>query len=313
MILVGIGIRFDLFNYEKKVPDMADVETVHVSDTFYSLTDNPENLIKDPFINDPKTIQAVLDLHKEILDHQAHYTQSDKKTQVFLYYKLKNGHKLVRNYWVNTEDIDAEYASLYKMKNYKEKTEQIYSVNSNKVDKITIYSEMSNNSDFTISDPAEIREAIEIIKEGTYQESFEDRRKVNLYNVELLLPDGMYAHADVKYTNKKFLSWLKEKGYVEDTKATKSNIELMYVTAQADFNDGLPQPIEQTVSDLKEENIGIEVKDPEQIESLMTRLVYDYEESDYAVMIKHKNEGNVQAFGLQKKDAPSFIKEKLEE
>ncbi|MFP3340586.1 hypothetical protein R0J91_21590, partial [Micrococcus sp. SIMBA_131] len=37
MILVGIGIRFDLFNYEKKVPHMADVETVHVSATFYSL------------------------------------------------------------------------------------------------------------------------------------------------------------------------------------------------------------------------------------------------------------------------------------
>ncbi|MCA1059842.1 DUF6449 domain-containing protein [Rossellomorea aquimaris] len=313
MVLVGIGIRFDLFNYEKKVPDMADVETVHVSDTFYSLTDNPENLIEDPFIKDQKTIQAVLDLHKEILDNQDHDTQSDRKSQIFLYYKLKNGHKLVRNYWVNTEDIESEYATLYKMKNYKEVTEQIYGVDSNKVDKITIYNEISNNSGITISDPAEIREAIDILKEGTYQESFEDRRKVKLYNVELLLPDGMYAHADVKHTDKKFLSWLKDKGYVDDTNVKTSSIESMYVTAQADFIDRLPQSPEQTVSDLKEEDIGFEIKDTEQIESLMTRLVYDYEESDYAVIIRHKNEGNVQAYGLQKKDAPSFIKEKFDE
>ncbi|MDX8345080.1 DUF6449 domain-containing protein [Rossellomorea sp. YZS02] len=311
MILVGIGIRFDLFNYEKKVPDMADVETVHVSDTFYSLTDNPENLIKDPFIKDPKTIQAVLDLHKEILDNQAHYTQSDRKTQVFLYYKLKNGHKLVRNYWVNTENVESQYASLYKMKSYKEKTEQIYGIDSSQVDKLTIYNEMGNTHSATISNPDEIREAIAILKEETYDESFEERRKVNLYNVELLLSDDMWAHAEVKPHNKEFISWLKKKGYLEELTFKASDIEWMYVSEQNSYDVVSGQNVEQAVAELKKEGKAIEVKETGQIEAIMNQLEYD--PNDYTLILKFQNEGRIDTYGLSKEDAPSFIKEKFEE
>jgi ABC-2 type transport system permease protein len=309
--LLGLFIQFDLFHYEKKVPELADVEKVHVSNTYYSLTDNPENLIQDPFIKDPKTIQAVLDLHEEIVSTQTHGTQANEKMeQIFLYYKMKDGSKIIRNYLINIEEIQSQYASLYEMKNYKENTEPIYSVDSNKVDKLTIYKEVGSNPGITISSPEEIREAIDILKEETYHESFENRDRVNLYNVELLLSDDKWAHASISHDNKKLISWLREKGYLKDMKIA-SNIEWIYVTEQANISEQSSQTIEQTITDLKKEEKGIEIKDAGRIESIMTKLVYDQVNSEYTVIIKYQNEGEIRTFGLQKKDAPSYIKKEV--
>ncbi len=310
--LLGLLIQFDLFQYEEKVPELADVEKVHVSSSYYSLTDNPDNLIKDPFMTDPKAIEAVLDLHKEIVGHQHQTNSSDEnREQLFLYYKLKDGSTLVRNYQIDRGEFDSEYASLYEKKDYKEKTEQIYGVDSRNVDKLTIYNETGNKPGITIADPAEINEAIDILKEETYHDSFEDRDKVNLYNVELLLSDGQWSNVGVTHNYKKFISWLQDKGYLEDIKMTASDIEWMYVTDQVPNNDQLSQPMEQAVKELKEENKGIEVKGADQIETIMNQLVYDHVNSGYTVIIKYQNNGSFQTLGLQKEDAPSFIKTEL--
>ena len=53
------------------------------------------------------------------------------------------------------------------------------------------------------------------------------------------------------------------------------------------------------------------MKDAEQIESMMEELVYDHMNSAYTVIIKYKNQGSIQTLGLQKEDAPSFIKREL--
>jgi ABC-2 type transport system permease protein len=312
IVLLGFIIQFDLFQYEENVPELADVEKVHVSQSYYSLTDNPDNLIKDPFMTDRKTIEAVLNLHGAIVNHQTHTNKADEKNeQIFLYYKMKDGSKIVRNYVINIEEFKSQYTSLYEMKNYKEKTEQIYGVDSGKVDKLTLYTERGNKPGITISAPGEINEAINILKKETYDESFEDRDKVQLYHVQLLLSNDKWAHAGVKNSDKKFITWLREKGYLKELKMTASDIEWMYVTDQDDYRNPLSQPVEQTVLDLKKENKGIEVKDAVQIESIMDQLVYDHMNSPYTVIIKYKNDESIQTLGLQKEDAPSFINTEL--
>ncbi|MGG4166713.1 DUF6449 domain-containing protein [Rossellomorea vietnamensis] len=312
IVILGFIIHFDLFQYEEKVPELADIEKVHVSQSYYSLTDNPENLIKDPFMTDPEAIEAVRNLHEAIVDHQDSKNRADEKNeQIFLYYKMKDGSKVVRNYQINIEDVRSQYASLYEMKNYKEKTDQLYGVDSDVVDKLTIYNEMGNKPAITIADPEDIKEAIDILKEETYDDSFENRDKINLYNVEFLLSKDHWANTGVKKNDKKFIAWLQDKGYLKDLKMTASDIEWMYVTQPVDYIDPFSQPVEEAVLQLKKENRGIEVKDAEQIESIMDGLVYDHMNSAYTVTIKYKNHGSIQSLGLQKEDAPSFIKREL--
>ncbi|MCR8848850.1 DUF6449 domain-containing protein [Rossellomorea sp. SC111] len=299
IVLLGFIIQFDLFHYEQKVPELADIEKVHVSQSYYSLTDNPDNLIQDPFLTDPEAVEAVLNLHEAIVDHQSHMNRAtEKNEQIFLYYKMKDGSKIVRNYLIDIENVKSQYASLYESKNYKEKTEQLYGVDSDKVDKLTIYNEMGNKPAITVADPADIKEAIDILKEETYDDSFENRDKINLYNVEFLMSKETWANTGVKKNDKKFIAWLEDKGYLKDLKMTASDIEWMYVTQPVDYNDPFSQPVEERALQLKKENKGIEVKDAEQIESIMDDLVYDPMNSAYTVIIKYKNHGSIQTFGL---------------
>ena len=207
--------------------------------------------------------------------------------------------------------MKSQYASLYESKNYKEKTQQLFGVDSDKVDKLTIYNEMGNKPAITVADPTDIKEAIDILKEETYDDSFEDRDKINLYNVEFLMSKDTWANTGVKKNDKKFIAWLEAKGYLKDLKMTASDIEWMYVTQPVDYNDPLSRPVEELALQLKRENKGIEVKDGEQIESIMEELVYDHMNNGYTVIIKYKNHGSIQTLGLQKKDAPSFIKREL--
>lgn len=120
-----------------------------------------------------------------------------------------------------------------------------------------------------------------------------------------------WANTGVKKNDKKFIAWLEDKGYLKDLEMTASDIEWMYVTQPLDYTDPFSQPVEEAVLQLKKENKGIEVKDAEQIESIMNDLVYDHMTSSYTVIIKYKNHGSIQTFGLQKEDAPSFIKREL--
>jgi ABC-2 type transport system permease protein len=313
--LIGLFIQFDLFQYEKKIPEFEDVEKVHVSPSYYSLTDNPESLIEEPFISEAKTIEAVLDLHEEIVNNQdQNEYPPDGSEQIFFYYKMKNGSKLVRNYQVNIDDFKSQYASLYEMKNYKETTEQIFTVDSSKVDKLSIYSDLGNRQSISIVDPVQINEAIGILTEETYNDTFEDRDRVNLYNVELLLSENQWIHVGVRNNDKKFESWLQENGYLEDIRVTTSDVEWMYVIDQERYRNRLFNDMDPDAAalELKKESKGIEITDSKHLEAIMDQLVYNQMTNEYMVIIKYKTHGNVEVRGLKAKDTPSFLKSKTD-
>ncbi|WP_052504550.1 DUF6449 domain-containing protein [Rossellomorea aquimaris] len=313
--LIGVFIQFDLFQYEKKVPDLKGIEKVHVSNSYYSMRDNPDSLIKDHFIDDPQTIKAVLNLHKEIVNNHDRTVPDEDSEQVFFYYKMHDGSKLVRNYRMNIEEFESQYAALYKMKSYKETTNEIFAVDSNSVDKLSIYADMGNRQSISIVDPEQINEAIGILREETYNDTLKDRHRVNLYNVELLLSENKWTHVGVHNNDKKFESWLQENGYLEDVRVTASDIEWMYVIDQERYRNRLFNVMDPDTEalELKKENKGIEIEDSKHVEAIMDQLVYNQMTNEYMVIIKYKIHGNVEVRGLKAKDTPSFLKNKLDD
>lgn len=312
--LIGVFIQFDLFQYEKKVPDMKGIEKVHVSNSYYSLRDNPDSLIKDHFMDDPHTIKAALNLHKELVNNQDRTVTDEDSEQVFFYYKMHDGSKLVRNYRMNIEEFESQYAALYKMKSYKETTDEIFSVDSNSVDKLSIYSDMGNRQRISIVDPEQINEALGILKEETYNDTFKDRDRVNHYNVEILLSENHWIHVGVGNNDKKFESWLQENGYLEDVRVTASDVEWMYVIDQDRYRNRLFNVMDPDTEalKLKKENKGIEITDSKHVEAIMDQLVYNQMTNEYMVIIKYKTHGNVEVRGLKAEDSPSFLKNKTD-
>lgn len=216
---------------------------------------------------------------------------------------------------MNIEEFESQYAALYKMKSYKETTNEIFAVDSNSVDKLSIYADMGNRQSISIVDPEQINEAIGILREETYNDTLKDRDRVNLYNVELLLSENKWTHVGVHNNDKKFESWLQENGYLEDVRVTASDVEWMYVIDQERYRNRLFNVMDPDTEalKLKKENKGIEITDSKHVEAIMDQLVYNQMSNEYMVIIKYKTHGNVEVRGLKAKDTPSFLKNKLDD
>ncbi|BCB02257.1 DUF6449 domain-containing protein [Bacillus sp. KH172YL63] len=312
--LICFLIQTDLFQYEEKVPDVADVEKVHISQSYYSLVDNPDNLIKDPFMTDPKAIEAVINLHSEIIRKEELISSTDdRREQVFLYYKMKDGSKLVRNYSLHMDEVAAAYASLYEMKDFKENTEQIYSVNPKKIDRLTISPDMGMRESVEVTDPRQINEVLKILKEEIYSTTVEDRDRVNLCSVNFELSEDQWFQVEINPDYTAFEAWLKDNGYFDDVTTKDSDIDWMYVIDQE--RDGKQvlnsMEAEQEVLDLIRDNKGIKLDDPAEIGPLLKQLRYPQQANKYLVAIKYKMARQIEIRSLKADDAPSGIVEQL--
>ncbi len=121
LIVLVCVMEFDLTGYERRVPDMADIEEVHVS----GLQTTPYDEASYPVINsaDPEVIEAALAVHQSIVDGKTEYENDtyggawetsvagyEVRTKEYVnftvIYTLKNGDLLHRDYTVPVYDKD---------------------------------------------------------------------------------------------------------------------------------------------------------------------------------------------------------------
>ena len=109
IVALMLGMRFDLFGYEKRVPDAERVKEVYLSA-------NGENAL----LTEPENIAAALAIHRDVIAHKAEIEDTLGRTEdrdsthyghsFYLTYSLKNGGYLSRVYelW----DMGAGYDAL---------------------------------------------------------------------------------------------------------------------------------------------------------------------------------------------------------
>ena len=100
MALIIGAFALDVFGFEKKVPDPKDVETVSIEGLWTA------SGYKGVTLKAEDSIQNAVALHKEILQqHQDDVYEIDPVRHSFLrlYYKLKNGNSITREYALKTD------------------------------------------------------------------------------------------------------------------------------------------------------------------------------------------------------------------
>lgn len=98
LIVLMCAARFDFFGYERRVPDPASVENVYFCASGDGVT-----------YYEPENIALAVELHQSIVDGKAEnrrlgelddYGPDSRSTDMRIYYELKNGHRLEREYTV---------------------------------------------------------------------------------------------------------------------------------------------------------------------------------------------------------------------
>jgi ABC-2 type transport system permease protein len=328
LLVIGAAsllFQFDLFQYEKKVPEAGSIKEAYVGYSYYDIFNSDamvgsvsedgfvQEIKRDPMLKEEDSIKAVRNLHKAIINKGETSTGYDRMP-AFFYYKLEDGSTLVRSYEIDQGDLEEYYSDLYETREYKEATNDIFHIDEEKIDKLTLHQEFTAGKTVTIVDPGEIKEAISILKQEIYNESFEDQNRLSTFSVELLLSNNQRTGISVRNTYDEFEQWLRDKEYLEKIKVTADDIEWIYVIDKKEHTRELmkadyPGDI---FPSLKEQGTGLEIKEKEKLNEILENLSYDRQKNPYLVGIKYKGQPHVDVSGLTEEDAPSFVKQAFE-
>lgn len=131
VIIIGMFVglaSFDIFGFEKMVPDAKDVESAEITSLWSTgQTENLENRIEwaygsnTPKFTDEESINQIRELHEELIEKSI-YEDDEIYFDIGIKYVTKSGIKILREYKVNFDDIKKTdtFRKLYESKNFKE-------------------------------------------------------------------------------------------------------------------------------------------------------------------------------------------------
>ncbi|WFD11490.1 DUF6449 domain-containing protein [Tepidibacter hydrothermalis] len=326
IIILLLGMKFDIIGYEKYVPQLEKVETIYFDRGFYRLTQDEENR----FYNDEDNCKNIQQLHKEIINNKEKNLKSKNSNEsISIAYKLKNGKEIRRRYFVQKEDYIKYLKPIYESKEYKEMHNRIFDVNDSDIEKITIRPVENSNKVTYITDKEEIRECLEILKDEINNQKYEDMidKKAAWADIDISLvenkKDDNEDGIEDKYDNNinlrwdksfvKFEKWLEEKDYIKNSRITSE--EVAYATVEKNENpddihiDQYGRYINQNEKKVKR----LDILDKDKIEVCLRNYENDYYRSNsnakYIIGFYSEDKNNIVYGSFEEESAPDFIKD----
>ncbi|QXM05666.1 hypothetical protein [Crassaminicella indica] len=326
MILLIGAIELDLTGYEKRLPDIKNIEGAyfdHHTNTFKEddhLFHEKENLINiqnfhQMIINNQKTIENSIK------------TRDERTTSVAIGYKYKNGNTLIREYSIPyaMKYKNPYIKKIYESKEYKIINNKIFSTDVNNID--CIYIEAYNvDRQITIFNQNEIKEFVDILKEDIINQTYEEMNsnQAKWAEIRIVYPknlekasykqkdDFKTIYLDLKKSYNGLEKWLKQKGYYKNVRILPKDIEYAVVTKIKDSTN--PDIIYKEISKFDPTHIkelkdkAIVIKDENNIEKLLKSYnMSSLKDRKYCVIFYLKNRNTIIGWYSQK-NALDFIK-----
>ncbi|MEJ8553133.1 DUF6449 domain-containing protein [Tepidibacter sp. Z1-5] len=325
IIILLLGIKFDIIGYEKYIPDVNKVESIYFDQSFYRLRDSEEKRL----YYDEDNWKNIQQLHKQIInDKKQNLDKDNSDLNVAIAYKLKSGRIIKRSYGISKEDYIKYLKPIYESKEYKKMKNRIFDVNNSDVEKITIRPVENSNKVTYITDKQEIRECLEILKNEINNQKYEDMidKKEDWSDIDISLienkKDNNEDSEEDKYNNgihmvwdKSFIKlekWLEEKDYIKNSRITSE--EVAYATVEKVENldemyrDQYGRYINQNDKNIKR----LDILDKDKIEMCLRNYENNYHDPDsnakYIIGFYSEDKSNIVYGSFEEDSAPDFIK-----
>jgi ABC-2 type transport system permease protein len=235
--LVLLGINLDLIGYEKRIPALGTIENIYFSDYFYDYDLHYEDNNKLNFYFEKENLENIQKLHKKLIDDKDMLKYHLKYSNICLAYNLKNGKQIKRQYYIS-EDMYKEYLKpIYESLEYKKMHWDILNINHTSVDKIRISPDFSSK-ELSLTDPTDIKEAVEILKNEKLDETYEQMQdeRAEWATIDILLNNDERVHFSWKKHHLEFEKWLTKKGYLKNARVMPKDIDYIVVEKKDKVN-----------------------------------------------------------------------------
>ncbi|WNS41313.1 DUF6449 domain-containing protein [Paenibacillus sp. MMS20-IR301] len=315
-----------LTGYEDRVPAKDNVAAVYAGGNYREITENMqgsttrEERVEELLSSDPQYIKAVTALHRAVValrpDQQPElrYNYYNGSRQFILAYKLSNGRTLMRSYWIPAAGFEPELKAVMENMEFKEKKYLLSRLNED----VESFRLSNLERVISISDPQEVQEFREILKQELLDMSYEDqtgdqrgratiklaiKQNSNIYQV--------YYTYDWFPSYEKMTAWLEQKGYADKIKVTAADVvsaEIFRDEHQSAIPAGLIYNPGTRLELARSEKRSAVVSDPAQISNILEhRRNFTGQEGRYVVKIEYKS-GTVHFISLNEQDVGPALK-----
>lgn len=330
MLVIMLGIKFDVVGYEDKLPALDSIQSISFSDIHYW---GDEEKYNDDKFFEKENISNILELHKEIIKKKESnkYVKDNHSKAVFITYYLKDGGKFKRGYTrISYEEYSKYLKPICESKEYKKNSYDILGVDPLDVEKITINPPLKNNKQTVIIKPEDIKEAIEVIKQDINSETYENMstsnaswagmsfmisdnklKKYPKLQERYMRGDNKQIYASWEKSYKLFEEWLKKKGYLENSRVLPKDISRA-VVEKVENSKQVEEKINGRLSN--EENVKkLEITDKSQIETCLRNYnnpfgKYGESNGKYLIGFYGEDKTNIEYGTFNEKDVPDFVK-----
>ena len=272
-LILGI-VNFDIVGYERRVPEVSDIETVLINGGYYG-----EESIDRFTYSEIENIKNIRAIHEAVVsdrDRVKNYENGDYvyESGIYIRYNLKNGKIMTRNYSIPSKiynEYTELYNNIYDTTEYKKKEYKIFDIEPENIDMITIASNVSENFRDIFIEEEDITEMINILRDEIMRMSVGDIRSTsNLGNISIQLKEE----------------------YIDKLLKENKNYELSH---KYGINSGtINIPLKKSFKTLNEylKNKGTLEKITVKVEDVSSILVSSYDENDNyeEILIESKEE-----------------------
>ncbi|WP_235822819.1 DUF6449 domain-containing protein [Cytobacillus massiliigabonensis] len=306
MALLVILFQFDFTQFEKKVPNLSEVERIHLSENYFMYSD-----AEDPFyLTTIENMDLIRRLHKEIIANKNENKLNDRSEHAFFVYELKNGKKLVRDYVINKKEYAHYYKLIHESEEYKRVTNGIFKLKEDQIEKITIHPYGPIQKKAVIVDPADIKEAIAVLKDeintATYEETEDDRDPLAF--IEIMQKNEKTVGIEWRISYKNFEEWLDKKELLEQAKVTAADISYAYIVDTNDLKINYAQgySYEELFEQMRKIGHSIKVTDKKRLEESLINAsgIHD---GPYMIGYYYKADGSIDIKSFTAEHIPEFV------
>ncbi|MDT8861144.1 ABC transporter permease [Alkalihalobacillus sp. MEB130] len=327
MALLGFSLQLDMFGFEKKIPNVEDIQGVYFGESVYSVIDyeghtNPyyeENrrLYIEPtyYYTESETIKNIHSLHEQIISEKKLLkNMSNTSNSVAIRYNLKNGDQIVRYYQLPISIYQKQYREIVELPEYRQNQNPVLKVDDlSNLNRISIHSYRAENR-VTLTNPDDIEEFHQLIQADIQNQSYEETMDSRSWWSEISYEfnNNQYLQFSWKKSYTLIDSWLEEKGLLDQARVTTDDLSHVYIVKNEDNRD-LHEVVYGNTGfeeSLSEREDALKLANPDQLTEILEKSGGSYR-GDYIVGFYFNNSIHPEFETITIEDAPDFLLKEL--
>ena len=248
-----LGIAFDVTGYQRYVPKQEAIETIYFRPGFgyYRYHETKDSTEKRGFYSQSHNLEAMRALHMQLVKDKNQLkplrpSTGERSQTIAFAYQLKNGKEILREYVIPDQKYSQYFKAVHESMEFKTMYRNILKVNHANVDKIIIrpniwYPDaLGPGKKVVIIEPAQIKEALEILQDEVKNEKYEDMMsgKSAWADVQFLLDDDTSVKDRWEKSYILFEKWLEQNGYIQGARVMPEDIAYIAVKKNDPEQDG---------------------------------------------------------------------------